>query len=492
LQRTPSQQETRPHFGPTMAEMKKTALSKKRDQLTGLIGLEAATRQIAAWQKAVGKGGPPVHALLLRLRRFSSVNLAFGAAAGDRALVEVAARISQFFDQEFGKDRLVARVGGGAFLVAAAQACSRERLEWLAEELARLIARPIVDSGGGILRLRPRMALLCAAPGETPEQMLERLADTLDRAQEQPGRSLLWVDGGAAFGDRRAQQLEADLLGALDRQEIEVLFQPQFGCSSGRLVGAEALARWRHPSVGTIGAESLFAIAARADHVGPLSRHIAQVALATAALWPEPLRLSLNVTAADLAATDFACEIVRAVTASGFAPERLTLEITEESLVPDLERSGRQLERLTDIGIRIALDDFGAGFCNFRYLKCLPLGALKLDRSMIEGIVENERDLAILRGILAMAQALDLAVVAEGIESEEQRDAVVREGCTAWQGFLGAPPMVSDEFARLAQMLEPRGGLAGSVRTASLHEPSASFAAQPAEEGGTVREKTRR
>jgi len=427
-------------------------MAEERDPLTGLIGVDAAARQIAAWQDgAAGEGAPPVHALLLRLRRFSSVNLAYGAAAGDRALVEVATRVSQFFDQEFGQDRLVARAGGGAFLVAAAQACSRERWEWLAEELARLIAHPIADRGGGILRLRPRMALLRAGPGETPERMLGRLADALDRVQEQAGRFLLWVDGASVFGNRRAQQLEADLLGALDRGEIEVLFQPQFAAQDSRLVGAEALARWRHPELGRMGAEALFAIAARADHVAPLSRHIAQVALAAAARWPEPLRLSLNVTAADLAAADFAHEIERAVAASGFTPGRLTLEITEDSLVLDLERSGRQLERLTEIGIRIALDDFGAGFCNFRYLKCLPLRALKLDRSMVEGIVESERDLAVLRGILAMARALDLAVIAEGVESEEQRAAVAREGCTTWQGFLGAPPLGAEEFAALAE-----------------------------------------
>jgi len=472
--------------------MDMTQATEERDPLTGLMRLEAAERQIAAWQdRAAGKGAAPIHAVLLRLRRFSSVNLAYGAAAGDRALVEVAARITQFFDVEFGQDRLVARAGGGAFLVAAAQDCSRERWEWMAEDLARLIARPSADRGGVIVRLRPRMALLRAAAGEAPDRMLGRLADTLDRAQEQPGRLLLWVDGGNAFGGRRAQQLEADLLGALDRAEIEVLFQPQFGCRSGRLVGAEALARWQHPQLGRIGAEALFAIAARADHVAPLSSHIAQAALNTAAKWPKPLRLSLNVTAADLAAADFASEMIRAVNMSGFAPERLTLEITEDSLVWDLERSGRQLERLTGIGIRVALDDFGAGFCNFRYLKCLPLHALKLDRSMVEGIIENARDLAVLRGILAMAQALDLAVIAEGVESEEQREAIAREGCAAWQGFLGAPPILADEFARLAGLLAPRSGFAGAVQTARLHEPGVPFVAEPQEENGNADEEGR-
>jgi EAL domain-containing protein (putative c-di-GMP-specific phosphodiesterase class I) len=127
-----------------------------------------------------------------------------------------------------------------------------------------------------------------------------------------------------------------------------------------------------------------------------------------------------------------------------------TLEITEQALVTELDRSERQLERLVRCGIRIALDDFGAGFCNFHYLKRLPLQVLKLDRSMVQGTVDDERDLAVLRGILAMARALGLTVVAEGIETEEQRATIVREGCENWQGFLGGAPMNARDFSAFA------------------------------------------
>ena len=116
----------------------------------------------------------------------------------------------------------------------------------------------------------------------------------------------------------------------------------------------------------------------------------------------------------------------------------------------DLDRSAAQLERLAARGVRIALDDFGAGFCNFDYLKRLPLHVLKLDRSMVQGIADNERDLAVLRGILALAKALSLKVLAEGIETEEQRAAIAREGCEKWQGFLGGAAMTADEFALIA------------------------------------------
>lgn len=247
-------------------------------------------------------------------------------------------------------------------------------------------------------------------------------------------------------GGRRVEELRA----ALREEQVEILFQPQFACADGRLLGAEALSRWKHPRLGRIGVEALFDIENRSGEPARLTRHIADRALATAASWPEPLRLSFNVTAMDLAKEDFAENIAAAVTEANFDPHRLTLEITEQALVSEVDRSAVQLERLAGQGIRIALDDFGAGFCNFRYLKRLPLDCLKLDRSMIEDITVDERDLAVLRAIMAMARALDLSVLAEGIETEAQRAVVAREGCAAWQGFLGAEPMDAGAFAAFA------------------------------------------
>lgn len=256
--------------------------------------------------------------------------------------------------------------------------------------------------------------------------------------------------------DRRSQaddQLANELRAALERGEIEILFQPQFAAADNRLVGAEALARWQHPGQVVIDGATLFEIAERAGQVEALTHRIVKEALEIAGNWPVPLRLSVNVTAADVTAGNFAANIAGAVAEVGFPPEHLTLEITEQVLLADLDRTAGQLRQLADLGIRIALDDFGAGFCNFDYLKRLPLHALKLDRRMIEGIVSEPRDLAVLRGILAMARALGLEVVAEGVEDEAQRLAVVREGCTSWQGFHGAKPMTATQFTALMQHL---------------------------------------
>ena len=241
-----------------------------------------------------------------------------------------------------------------------------------------------------------------------------------------------------------------ELAEAIAAGAIELLLQPQFRCADDALGGAEALVRWRHPERGQIAGDELFEIAAQADLAPQLSAYVRDAALRSAAAWPAPLKLSLNVTAGDLADPAFPTSMGAALASSGFAPQQLTLEITEQALVDEIEHSAEVLKVLADVGIRIALDDFGAGFCNFRYLKLLPLHYLKLDRTMVEGIVEDPRDLAVLRGITAMAHALGLEVIAEGIESEEQRDLVEREGCAYYQGFLKAKPMAVAGFARLA------------------------------------------
>lgn len=251
--------------------------------------------------------------------------------------------------------------------------------------------------------------------------------------------------------------LEVDLLSALDRREIEVLFQPQFSCVTGAVVGAEALARWQHPSLGEIGARDLFAIAERAALVAPLSRHVVARALEDAATWPEALTLSLNITPEELGDPRFAADFAALIGRSEIAPQRLMLEITEDLLLRNLAQAASALKALRGLGFRTALDDFGAGFCNFRYLRELPLDALKLDKAMLEGVPGDATALAVLRAMLQLGKALGLAVYAEGIESEIQRAAITAEGCDYWQGFLRAQPMPSESVLTLARTARGMG-----------------------------------
>ncbi len=242
----------------------------------------------------------------------------------------------------------------------------------------------------------------------------------------------------------------AELAAAIEHGAIEVMFQPQYLSADGRVAGAEALLRWDHPLQGPLAGDLIFAMAHESGLAHRLAEHTCARAMDLAVRWPGDLRLSLNVTADDLADPGYPALLDAALHRSGFPAARLTLEITEQALVDGLDGAAQMLRHLTDKGIAIALDDFGAGFCNFRYLKTLPLAALKLDRSMVEGIATDRRDLAVFRAIMAMARALDLLVIAEGVETEAQRAAVVREGCDRWQGFLGAAPMTADAFAVLA------------------------------------------
>lgn len=421
-------------------------IDHNRDTLTGLPGRDAARARLAEWLRA----GGTAHAMLLGLRRFDAVNLAYGTPAGDAALAEVAGRLRHFAADALDGPWLSARGSGGQFLLLSGESCSRERWQFLAGQLADAVARPIAGANATV-RLSPRVAMLRGLEGESADSMLDRLGQTLSRLMAESGRRLQWADGEAVRGGRSQAQLESDLLGAIDRDEIEILFQPQFACANDRLLGAEALARWNHPELGRIGAGTLFAVAERTDHVAQLSRHIADRALAAAASWTEGLRLSLNVTPSDLAGPSFAEDFAVLVGRSGFPAEQVTLEVTEQVLLADVPLAAESFDRLSAHGIRFALDDFGAGFCNFRYLKLLPLHYLKLDRSMLEGIAYDARDLAVLRGIIAMAKALGLKVIAEGVENEAQHQIARAEGCDVYQGFLRAAPMSAAEFIELSR-----------------------------------------
>lgn len=248
------------------------------------------------------------------------------------------------------------------------------------------------------------------------------------------------------------KSLARDIARAMQTGQIEVRFQPQFSARYGVMVGAEALARWEHPVLGVIGALDLFAMAQRVGLVGELSRHTVQLAIAEASSWPSELRLSVNITPEELADPAFASDLTVLLLTHGFSPARLTLEITEQTLLGNLNASARALTAVAATGVRIALDDFGAGFCNFQYLKRLPINAIKLDRSMMHGITRSQRDLEVLRAILRLAEALELETVAEGIETEGQRQVVINEGCDAWQGYLWAEPLGARQMRTLANV----------------------------------------
>ncbi|HEY0625203.1 MAG TPA: EAL domain-containing protein [Allosphingosinicella sp.] len=243
----------------------------------------------------------------------------------------------------------------------------------------------------------------------------------------------------------------AGLRKALAADEIEILFQPQVEIASGRIVGAEALARWQQPDLGELGAETLFGLASRAAMLRDLSEHVQERALCIAAGWPSALdlRLSVNITAADAVRPDFASSLFVILQECGFERSRLTIEITETELIENLDAAAEMLAHLRDSGIRVALDDFGTGYSSLLYLKALPLDAIKIDKRLMEDIAGSDRDRVVVAGTIDMARKLGLEVIAEGVETQEQLRLLREEGCDLYQGFLCSPPVDSATLTEL-------------------------------------------
>ena len=256
------------------------------------------------------------------------------------------------------------------------------------------------------------------------------------------------------FAATPRRRLADDLRAAIDAGEIELRYQPQVAMADGRIIGVEVLARWRHAKLGELGAEQLFAAAARAGLGTVLSRHIHAAALAQAGRWPAALAgltIALNATASDLAHDEFAAELLAAADRHGIAPERLTVELTEHEPIADLPAAARRLSALREAGVRVALDDFGSGYASVAWLRALPLDYLKLDGDLAASLLGDEREQVVIRHVIAMARALGLEVIAEGVESEAHRAQLAAAGATHFQGFLCAPALDSAALAVLIQ-----------------------------------------
>jgi EAL domain-containing protein (putative c-di-GMP-specific phosphodiesterase class I) len=253
--------------------------------------------------------------------------------------------------------------------------------------------------------------------------------------------------------DRRAEDesngvRRDDLLAAvIAHRQIAVVFQPQINPVTGEVTGAEALARWDRVA----GAEQLFSRAAIAGLSERLSRLVQSKALRAASAWEGPLRrlrVSINLLADDIISEGYEAWLLDEIKAAGIDPMRVTVEITENALLSDLDAVGARLQRLRQAGIRVALDDFGTGYASLSYLGTLPLDELKIDRGLITRISSSERDRIVVRSIFSLARDLGLTIIVEGVESTAQLVLLAEWGCDLYQGFLGAGALDEAELAR--------------------------------------------
>ncbi|WP_353205304.1 EAL domain-containing protein [Sphingomonas sp.] len=408
--------------------------AEMREALAGARDAGSARRWLT--RRLANPEAIPLHAMLIALNRFDMVNTAYGRTAGDALLRSAQKRIDDVVHEVLGRDALIARMSGSTFVVAAT--APRARIDLALERIAGELARPFV-TGESIAVLGCRIGLAEARPDDSAATLLRRASEALAEARDSDSATMRVADNGAEHGTAPIDRLAVDLNRAMERGEIGILFQPQVAVSSGAIVGVEALARWEHGVLGSIGAETLFAAAARADLEIGLSDHIQKLVLTQAAAWPAALagvRLALNLTAADIARPGFADLFLDRVDASGFPRNRLTLEITESGLIEDLGIASTLLSVLRGAGCRIAIDDFGTGYSSLAYLKALPLDYLKIDKKLAQDITGSPRDRIVVRGVIDMARSLGLTVIAEGVETDAQLEALAKEGCQIFQGFL--------------------------------------------------------
>lgn len=421
----------------------------RRDSLTGLADGRAARLWIEE-QLGEPDGADGVVALLLSVSRYDAINEAFGRDTGDAVLQAVARRIERNLKHD-GRRRLVARMAGAEFAVLLGTPATLGDGRFLAGELVEAVGRPFV-SGGHVITLASRAGVASSQAGDDAAALLRRASAALAEAKGADSAPVRVLEEGAESATAREDRLEIDLRRALDRDEIEIRFQPQVAVTSGEIVGVEALARWNHPLYGELGAATLFGVAERSDYLAQLSDHVQRKAIRAAAEWPEnlsALRLAVNITSADILQPGFAAQFLALVADSGFAASRLTVEVTESGLIEDLSGAAGLLAELRRGGLRVAIDDFGTGYSNLAYLKALPLDYLKIDKRLSQDIAGSTRDRIVVRSVIDMARSLGLDVVAEGVETEEQLGLLAEEGCTLYQGFLCAPPVDADALARL-------------------------------------------
>ena len=388
---------------------------------------------------------------LIGIRDLKQVNDLHGRETGNAVIVQIAQRIASFAAGIPGFV-LAARLPGREFLVIADAITEPQQAEHIVRKMLPILGAAM-SIGGIELHISPRIGIAQSRLGQNGAELLNNASAALAAAYARKGRKYRFSDSLGKLDSPRTTILDKQLRSALTNQEIAIYFQPQFDVAHHALVGAEALARWAHPDLGEIGAEELFAAADRCDLREELSFAIQRKALEYAADWPDrtyPLRLSVNLGAEELA-DDHAERLLDIARRAGFPLDRLTVEITEESIVSDFDLAMSQLEMLRAKNVRIAIDDFGTGYSSLSYLKSLPLDYLKIDKGMIANISANQRDLIVLRAIIALGKALDLKIIAEGVENPDELELLRAEDCDLFQGFLGSPPLAADDFARFAK-----------------------------------------
>ncbi|MFA7603078.1 MAG: EAL domain-containing protein [Novosphingobium sp.] len=370
--------------------------------------------------------------LYVDLDHFKAINDGHGHAVGDRVLIEVARRLE---DVVRPRD-MIARLGGDEFVILMTDLDSTATGLAVAQRVIAAIGNAI-EIEGQIMPIGASVGVAFAPEdGRTGDELLRAADLAMYDAKARGRRGVSVFDAEMQLQMQQRRALELDLRAAIVRGELELHYQPLLDIDSGATAGFEALLRWNHPTRGLISPETFIPIAEDTGVIVEIGEWVIRTALAQAASWPEELTVAVNMSPAQMKDGNLLPVVISALAASGIAPGRLELEITENLLMQESEEVLAILHKLRDVGVRIALDDFGTGYSSLNYLRSFPFDKIKIDRCFVSELAEREDCQAIVRSVIALANELKMTTTAEGVEFGAQLDALRRDGCTQAQGFL--------------------------------------------------------
>ncbi|RYF25393.1 MAG: EAL domain-containing protein [Comamonadaceae bacterium] len=424
------------------------------DELTGLPNRRLLLDRMERAAVASERSHSHAALLFLDLDNFKSINDTLGHEWGDRLLVQVGARLSV----GLRASDTVARLGGDEFVVVLQGLGEQEvdaaiEVEGVAQKLLMALNRPYA-LGGREVHSTPSIGIaLFMGREQTVLELLQRADLAMYQAKAEGRNTLCFFDPAMQAVATARSVMEADLRLGLQRAEFLPHYQPVVD-ADGRILGAEALVRWQHPERGMVPPGEFIAIAEQTGLIMPLGRLMLRAACGQLAVWAahpqtEQWSVSVNVSAHEFKHADFVRQVLDALDESRANPRRLKLELTESLLLQDVEDSITKMQVLRKLGVGFSLDDFGTGYSSLSYLKRLPLDQLKIDQSFVRDVLTDPNDAAIACTIVALAHSLGLDVVAEGVETEGQREFLLRNGCRRFQGYLFGRPAPAVAIAQV-------------------------------------------
>jgi diguanylate cyclase (GGDEF)-like protein len=404
----------------------------RHDPLTDLPNRRLFTERLDDALLRTRSEGYRTAVLMLDLDGFKAINDTYGHVAGDKTLLEVGERMSKVIRS----DTMLARVGGDEFAIVLPNIASLDDPAGLARHIVGAIAEPFMI-GSAAMTLGIGIGIAVAPDDGTEHDELVRRADlALYRAKAEGQSTIRFFEPDMDAHVEQRMRIERELRNALAAKAIVPYYQPLVSLAEDRIIGFEALARWESEELGTISPVVFIPIAEECGLIGELGDQLLRRACLDAVAWPADVKLAFNISPIQLRNASLGLRILTILGDTGFDPRRLEIEITESALVDNLEIAQRVIDQLRQAGIRIVLDDFGTGYATLRQLQTLHLDKIKIDRSFVDRVSEDNESMVIVRAILGLASGLGLTTTAEGIEDAEQLAYLKANGCAEGQGYL--------------------------------------------------------